>query len=318
MRQMFGRRKIYTDEEYITAENVVDVLRKAQLLHSQNQNEIQYLWDYYRGKTPILGKTKEVRESINHKICVNRANEIVTFKRGYGFGEPIQYIRRGQDDSLTEDINALNEYMFSAGKQALDSELAEWLYVCGLGMRMALPGTDADEPFRLFTLDPRYSYIVRYNGLGEPPVMGVKFILKENMLPVYSVYTESMYSFHIDSWSSHSISILGKSFSFSLPQISFYAQGGFPGMGELFVAREAGPELVGTMGGRTAVANNDQIVEGIKRGVYEAVTAAMSQQGNKNGGGTAVLNVNGREFARAIYRDMQAVTKEHGISLIKT
>ena len=89
-------------------------------------------------------------------------------------------------------------------------------------------------------------------------------------------------------------------------------------MGELFVAREAGPELVGTMGGRTAVANNDQIVEGIKRGVYEAITAAMSQQGNKNGGGTAVLNVNGREFARAIYRDMQAVTKEHGISLIKT
>ena len=192
-RQMFGRWKIYTDEEYITAENVVDVLRKAQLLHSQNQNEIQYLWDYYRGKTPVLGKVREVRPSINHKICVNRAAEIVTFKKGYGFGEPIQYIRRGQDESLTEDINALNEYMFSAGKQALDSELAEWLYVCGLGMRMALPGTDADEPFRLFTLDPRYSYIVCYNGLGEPQVMGVKFILKENMLPVYSVYTENMY-----------------------------------------------------------------------------------------------------------------------------
>ena len=76
-RQMFGRWKIYTDEEYITAENVVDVLRKAQLIHSQNQNEIQHLWDYYRGKTPILGKTKEVRESINQKICVNRANASV-------------------------------------------------------------------------------------------------------------------------------------------------------------------------------------------------------------------------------------------------
>ena len=48
---------------------------------------------------------------------------------------------------------------------------------------------------------------------------------------------------------------------------------------------------------RTAVANNDQIVEGIKRGVYESVMAAMSQQGNKGGGGTAVLNVNGSEFA---------------------
>ena len=139
-------------------------------------------------------------------------------------------------------------------------------------------------------------------------VLGVINTLKSVHIP----------TFHIDSWTSHSATIMGKTISFSLPQISFYAQGGFPGMGELFVAREAGPELVGTMGGRTAVANNDQIVEGIKRGVYEAVTAAMSQQGNKNGGGTAVLNVNGREFARAIYRDMQAVTKEHGISLIKT
>lgn len=59
-RQMFGRRKIYTDTEHISAENVVDVLRKAQLLHSQNQNEIQYLWDYYRGKTPIWGKVREL------------------------------------------------------------------------------------------------------------------------------------------------------------------------------------------------------------------------------------------------------------------
>lgn len=56
-----------------------------------------------------------------------------------------------------------------------------------------------------------------------------------------------------------------------------YATGGFPSVGELFVAREAGPEMVGTMGGRTTVANNDQIVEGIKRGVYEA---NMASQGN--------------------------------------
>ena len=138
-------------------------------------------------------------------------------------------------------------------------------------------------------------------------VLGVINTLKSVHIP----------TFHIDSWSSHSASIMGKTISFSLPNIRFYAQGGFPPVGDLFISSEQGPELVGTMGGRTAVANNDQIVEGIKRGVYEAVTAAMSQQGNKNGG-TAVLNVNGREFARAIYRDMQAVTKEHGISLVKT
>ena len=48
------------------------------------------------------------------------------------------------------------------------------------------------------------------------------------------------------------------------------AEGGFPGVGELFVAREAGPEMVGTIGSRTAVANNDQIVQGIASGVASA------------------------------------------------
>lgn len=63
-------------------------------------------------------------------------------------------------------------------------------------------------------------------------------------------------------------------------RIDWYANGGFPESGQLFMAREAGPELVGTMGGRNAVANNDQIVEGIRQGVYEAVTAAMSGGSN--------------------------------------
>jgi SPP1 family phage portal protein len=191
-RQMFGRKQIYTDEAVITRENVIAVLDKAILVHSQNQGEIEYLWNYYRGQTPIQSKVKEVRESINHKINVNRANEIVTFKRGYGFGEPIQYIHRGKDDSYSDEVQELNEYMFLAGKHARDSELAEWLYVCGLGMRMVLPGTD-DEPLMIYTLDPRYSFVVRYNGLGEHVVMGVKMVTKEDNSVVYSVYTRDFY-----------------------------------------------------------------------------------------------------------------------------
>jgi len=57
------------------------------------------------------------------------------------------------------------------------------------------------------------------------------------------------------------------------PEVSFanfYADGGFPAQGQLFMARESGPELVGTMGGQTAVANNDQIVAGISSGVAQA------------------------------------------------
>ena len=53
----------------------------------------------------------------------------------------------------------------------------------------------------------------------------------------------------------------------NIPHIPFFEDGGFPDEGQLFIAREAGAEMVGAMGRRTAVANNDQIVEGISAGV---------------------------------------------------
>jgi hypothetical protein len=73
------------------------------------------------------------------------------------------------------------------------------------------------------------------------------------------------------------------------PQLSWYtyAMGGFPDVGEMFIAREAGPELVGTIGNKTAVANNDQIVSGIESGVYRAMMAANSV----NKGGTQTFRI---------------------------
>ena len=62
--------------------------------------------------------------------------------------------------------------------------------------------------------------------------------------------------------------------------VSWYANGGFPDYGEMFIARESGPELVGRIGNRTAVANNDQIVEGIataNEGVVNAIYAMARQ-----------------------------------------
>ena len=55
---------------------------------------------------------------------------------------------------------------------------------------------------------------------------------------------------------------------------AMFAEGGFPDEGQLFIARENGAELVGTMGGRTAVANNQEITEGIRAAVYDAMVAS--------------------------------------------
>ena len=56
-----------------------------------------------------------------------------------------------------------------------------------------------------------------------------------------------------------------------------YAKGGFPETGQLFVAREAGPELVGNIGNKAAVANNDQIVAGIAQAAYQGISQAMRE-----------------------------------------
>lgn len=74
--------------------------------------------------------------------------------------------------------------------------------------------------------------------------------------------------------------------------IGKFASGGFVSSGQLFVAREAGPELVGSVGGRSAVANNDQIVEAVSNGVYRAIAPLMS---GMQGGGTHVY-LDGKEI----------------------
>ena len=79
------------------------------------------------------------------------------------------------------------------------------------------------------------------------------------------------------SWNRHQVGPL----SFSTPSfnLQWYARGGFPEAGQLFVANEAGPEMVGKMGNRNVVANNNQIVDGIRNGVFEAVLDAFNASG---------------------------------------
>ncbi len=74
---------------------------------------------------------------------------------------------------------------------------------------------------------------------------------------------------------------------FKIPKIPLLAEGGIVDAGQMFIAREAGPELVGSIGRKTAVANNDQIISGIESGVYRAMMAANSA----NSGGTQTIRI---------------------------
>uniref|UniRef100_UPI003D76E314 hypothetical protein n=1 Tax=Catenibacterium mitsuokai TaxID=100886 RepID=UPI003D76E314 len=96
--------------------------------------------------------------------------------------------------------------------------------------------------------------------------------------------------------------------------IGFFARGGFPDSGQMFIAREAGPELVGRIGRRTAVANNDQIVQGIA----SAVRSAMAGANNPNGGGTTRITVqnvlNGRAIGESVIEYHNGKVKQTGHS----
>ena len=167
---LMGRNVITTDIPIITRDNVVELLTKTRMDHEVNSANIDYLYNYYKGKQDIQSKIKETRVDINNIVTENRAYEIVNFKKGYMFGEPVQYICRGDSTIVTDAINELNNYMVLANKNKLDNDLAEWVLIAGVGYRKIAPNTmwteDNDEiPFKLATLDPRYTYIVRYNDI---------------------------------------------------------------------------------------------------------------------------------------------------------
>lgn len=196
--ELTGRRIIYTDFDEITEENVLAALFNAMAVHNQNRTEIQYLYDYYKGNQPILKRTKEFREEICNKVVENRANEIVSFKVGYLMGEPVQYVNRGNGDdtALSDAINTLNEYVFAEDKAAKDKELADWFTICGTAFRMILPDpvNDEDEsPFEIYTLDPRNTFVVYHSGLGNKPMMGVRYVTQNDGTTIYSVYTKNHY-----------------------------------------------------------------------------------------------------------------------------
>ena len=193
---LYGRHMIKVDETEVTPGNVVAILNKALPWHMKNRLDINYLWWYYRGFQPILSRVKEVRPEINNRVVENLANQIVSFKSGYLMGEPLQYVLKGQGENLTDAINKLNEYSLAEGKPAKDKKLADWFHICGTAYRMVLPDVDGDMddcPFEIYTLDPRNVFVVYNNGLGNKPILGVKYVVNEQGVTTYSCYSKDEY-----------------------------------------------------------------------------------------------------------------------------
>lgn len=185
-----GRIKITTSETKITRSNIVGVLNKAYLTHCVNQAQIEYLWRYYRGNQPILNRTKVVRPEINNKIVENRANEIVSFKVGYMFGDPIQYVGLSSSRRVTSAISKLNELMRTKSKASIDREIAEWMSIGGVGYRVVLPN---EKGIEIASLDPRKTFVVYTREMIPKKILGVSFWVGVDGKPHFSCYTDTHY-----------------------------------------------------------------------------------------------------------------------------
>lgn len=193
-----GRKKILVNASEITQDNIVTCLKKALNTHKKNAREEIYLYNYYKGKQPILNREKKIRPSINNKIVVNKANEIVSFKTGYLLYSPIQYASRTNEQS--DEISTLNTYMDVKNKVTVDKDVVDWMHICGVGVKILLQSDkDDDIPFDLYSADPRENFVVYSSSLiGEPALMGVRHYVDVDdtgviKTDVYECYTKDFY-----------------------------------------------------------------------------------------------------------------------------
>lgn len=207
-RNLFGRTVIYAREAELITEgeniNLVKLVNLAYQTHLVNSADINYLWNYYKGRQPILNRTKDVRPEITNKIVENHAEEIVAFKIGYQFAEPLQYTCRKIDDEDGEqynerlaNINELNTLMFAEDKAASDRDLFEWMCVCGVGYRM-VESDQADDieegsaPYEMYVLDPRSTFVVYSPEYHHKPMFAVWVSKDEiNGTTLFNVFTDT-------------------------------------------------------------------------------------------------------------------------------
>lgn len=194
--RMFGRKIIYADykPEDMNADTITKILNDVFSVHMQNASEIDYLEKYYKGFQPILGKVKEVRPTINNTVIENNAYFITEFKKSYVFGEPIQYVQRG--DIANKEVSTLNSYMLAKDKFPKDTELAESIYVSGIGHRLIVPSEngDFDSPFDIENLDSKLTFVVYSSFLPHKRLFAFTYTIGVNDSTLRgSVYTKNAY-----------------------------------------------------------------------------------------------------------------------------
>lgn len=186
----YGRKIAYTDAELITADNVVKIIGQCIGVFYGNKSAIRYLWRYYKGDQPVLYRTKVSNEDITNKILENHAYEIVQFKVGQTYGEPVQFISRKDDDAINNAVDELNDFMTDANKQEKDIKSGEWQSATGTSFK-AIQSKEGEIPFRITAPTPMNTFII-YNRTTEEPMLAVQELKDEDGRYYKLAFSETM------------------------------------------------------------------------------------------------------------------------------
>lgn len=178
VRGCYGRKIAYTDVETITVNNVVKVIGDCISVFYWNKPIIKYLWDYYKGDQPVLYRRKTANQDITNYVCENHAYEIVQFKTGQTYGEPIQYVSRSKDENINAAVDKLNDYMADANKHEKDIKGGEWQSATGTSFKAAQP-KKGDVPLRIVAPTPMNTFVI-YNRSTEEPLLAVQELKDED------------------------------------------------------------------------------------------------------------------------------------------
>lgn len=186
----YGRKIAYANVEQITADNIVNVVGNCIGAFYFNKTIIRYLWNYYKGDQPVLYRTKVQNADITNKVSENHAYEIVQFKVGQTYGEPIQLISRKDDERINNAVDEFNDYLTDANKQEKDIKAGEWQSATGTSFKAVQITKNEDMPFRIVAPTPMNTFVI-YSQSTEEPLLAIQE-LKDADGQMYKLcYTDS-------------------------------------------------------------------------------------------------------------------------------
>ena len=232
--------ELWSDIKTYMKKRVINIAIKIDDMREKVSKQWKKVKDYWKSKSP-LGKVKTTYEDIKEKLKT-KWNAAIFFWKNKG---KLSEVKASAYQNIREKLKS-------------KWELAkEWW-----NKKKDLSGVKISLPDILKSMKEKWQELVEW-WTGKKGLSDVKI-----KLPHLKV-----------EWDTEGVAAVAlqkvglKGFpNFS---IDYYAKGGFPDTGQLFLAREAGPEMVGTIGNHSAVANNTQIVSAISAGVSDAVTNVM-------------------------------------------